>query len=132
MRRALASILLVLFSFTLIAPLLLADNASDLPACCRRDGKHHCAMMGMSGAEEIPASAALKAVESKCPLFPKAGAVPVSSKTILNNLAARAGVPHLSGFAAARPVDHQPYFASRGSIQKRGPPASLDHINQIS
>ena len=27
------------------APLAYPDPESNLPACCRRDGKHHCAMM---------------------------------------------------------------------------------------
>src|ERR1700743_3776323 len=45
MRRAQALLLLGLFSFALISPALLAaDPDSALSACCRRDGKHHCAM----------------------------------------------------------------------------------------
>lgn len=44
MRRLLAAALLSLISLALVLPLLLpADSA--LPPCCRRHGKHHCAMM---------------------------------------------------------------------------------------
>jgi len=43
MRRILASLLLALCSFGLVSPFLQAQP-SVIPACCRRDGKHHCAM----------------------------------------------------------------------------------------
>lgn len=45
MRRFLASLLLVLISFSLVSPVLAATAKPDLPACCLRNGKHHC-MMG--------------------------------------------------------------------------------------
>ena len=36
-------LLLALFSFSLISPAVLASDAdSKLPACCKRNGKHHC------------------------------------------------------------------------------------------
>jgi len=40
MRRSLASLLLVLLVVTLALPLLQAQP--DFPACCRRNGQHHC------------------------------------------------------------------------------------------
>jgi hypothetical protein len=45
-RRLLAISLLLLFSFPLVSPLLAlsANPETNLPACCRRDGKHHCQM----------------------------------------------------------------------------------------
>jgi hypothetical protein len=45
LRRIQASLLLLLFSLGLFLPLLAASPASTkLPSCCRRDGKHRCAM----------------------------------------------------------------------------------------
>jgi hypothetical protein len=42
-RRILASLLVVLVGFSLIPAAAFASNAeSKVPACCRRDGKHHC------------------------------------------------------------------------------------------
>jgi hypothetical protein len=46
MRRALASLLLATISFPLIAGTLFADLESKVPACCRRNGAHHCSMTG--------------------------------------------------------------------------------------
>src|SRR5437899_8371323 len=49
MRRFLASALLLLFGFLLSTPVILAldkDADSSLPACCRRAGRHGCAMQG--------------------------------------------------------------------------------------
>ena len=44
MRRAIAISLMMLFSWTLIAPLFAPDAEANLPACCRRNGKCHCGM----------------------------------------------------------------------------------------
>ncbi|HVV45274.1 MAG TPA: hypothetical protein VHC72_08700 [Bryobacteraceae bacterium] len=44
MRRLLASLLLVVFSLSLISPALASAAKSNLPACCLRNGKHHCEM----------------------------------------------------------------------------------------
>jgi len=67
MRRAPAALLLLVFSLPLIAPLLVSGpDESQLPACCRRDGKHHCAM-AMAGMtlENIPSRFVV--VSEKCP-----------------------------------------------------------------
>jgi hypothetical protein len=132
MRRALASLLLAILSFPLIVPVLLANTTSDLPACCRRNGKHRCAMKDMSGPDGMPDGPALNASKPKCPLFPKAQVGPSCSKTILISSARRVGAPHLVTVTTARPDDRRPRIAFRDSIRKRGPPSSLDHTNQIS
>ncbi|HEU5022445.1 MAG TPA: hypothetical protein VFT60_11150 [Bryobacteraceae bacterium] len=44
MRRLLASLLLVVISLSLVSPVLASAAKSDLPACCLRNGKHHCEM----------------------------------------------------------------------------------------
>jgi len=47
MRRLLAVALLLAFTSPLVLPLFAAtvDPEASLPACCRRHGHHHCAMM---------------------------------------------------------------------------------------
>ena len=45
MRRIPAILLVVLYGFSLISAAWFSPDAgSGLPACCRRDGKHHCEM----------------------------------------------------------------------------------------
>jgi hypothetical protein len=74
MRRALASLLLAVFSFPLFAPALFAGEA-NLPECCRRSGKHHCAM----AMNDAPASGvAFGSMQTRCPIYPGAPATPAS------------------------------------------------------
>lgn len=70
MRRAWAAILVVLFSYPLIAPAFASGpDDSQLPACCRRNGKHHCAMqMAEMELGNIPSG--LVTVSEKCPYAP--------------------------------------------------------------
>jgi hypothetical protein len=67
MRRAIALLLMLVFSSMLMAPLFASDPDANLPACCRRHGKHHCMMQGMQGSDSRPG---LAAVREKCPCFP--------------------------------------------------------------
>ena len=48
MRRVVASFVLCIATWSLVAPLALVAAGDSTPACCRRDGKHRC-MMAMSG-----------------------------------------------------------------------------------
>jgi hypothetical protein len=69
MRRACAAILLVLFSYPLIAPAFASGpDDSQLPACCRRNGKHHCAMLAEMALENIPSR--FVTLSEKCPYAP--------------------------------------------------------------
>ena len=117
--RSLASLLIAAFSFPLIAAVTLADTASKLPACCRRNGKHHCAISTGGTPADGPA---VTASQTKCPLFPGTSVVPVGSKTILLSAVQRVGAQPLCGFTSADSSHHPPHIASRGAIQKRGPP----------
>ncbi len=79
MRRAPAILLVFLFSFSLIGPALFVDAESDLPACCRRDGKHHCGMAGDMAAAmaDAPLSGpAADALRLKCPFYPIGATLP--------------------------------------------------------
>jgi hypothetical protein len=125
MRHALASLVMVLVSFPLIAPLLLANAASGLPACCLRNGKHHCTLA------VVDASPSLGANQPKCPLFPKAGAVPVFSKIIVFGAAPIAGAPVFAGAPITEQDGHIVSTVLRHSVRKRGPPYLPQLANQI-
>jgi hypothetical protein len=118
MRRVLASLLVALFSLSLIAPAVFAsDPDSKLPACCRRDGKHHC---GMASHAESPTSPA--AQTAKCDLFPSGGAV------LASQIAGLPGISRvvLTGFFSQPAAIAHAETVSRISYsqagQKRGPP----------
>ncbi len=56
MRRCIAILFVLTFSWLLILPALaFTTAASDVPACCRKNGKHHCQMKvtpGFAGLSE--------------------------------------------------------------------------------
>jgi len=79
--RIIAAALLLVFAGNTALPALFADPESNLPACCRRDGKHHCAMMDMAGMAQDDGEAYWKSAPQKCGQFPKAGASLCSAKT---------------------------------------------------
>jgi hypothetical protein len=121
MPRASAILLLALFGFLLISPAVVADANSNLPACCRKDGKHHCSMTSPDESEE--SGGALQSVRSKCPMFPGSAAAPAHSSAA----AARPTdlfFASLVGHPAAHAQTDAPYRVSFSrSLHKRGPPS---------
>jgi hypothetical protein len=77
MRRAIAISLLMLFSWTLSAPLVAVDAGENLPACCRGNGKCHCRMCkrGDHGGHQK----GFAAVAAKCPRCPASASTVYSS-----------------------------------------------------
>ncbi len=72
MRRLLGITLLLLFSLPLISPALAlpASSGANLPACCRRNGAHHC-MGNMQQASSGP-GIHLTRIPQRCPAYPAA------------------------------------------------------------
>ena len=111
MRRIPASFLLVLLCFGFALPFLEAQPGT--PACCRRDGKHHC---GIS-----PNSDGFHASAPNCPY--RTVGVLTAPSTALN---VRSGVLTIGA--------HEPFLIrtappkvavpTSDNTQKRGPPAS--------
>jgi hypothetical protein len=119
MRRALAWFLLLVFSFPLIAPAVLADAESSLPECCRRGGKHHCAMRtdGARSSQDV----ALASAQPKCPSYPGALAPAGGYAAILNK--SGANFDAIVSHPAIQLQTEAGYRISLGrSSQKRGPP----------
>ncbi|HLH40272.1 MAG TPA: hypothetical protein VKX39_14075 [Bryobacteraceae bacterium] len=119
MRRALASLLIAVLSFPLIAATLFAGDSPTLAACCRRGGKHHCEMAVAAPGDGPAISAA------RCPSWPKSASALSASQAFS---AAPAIVP-ASRLAAhgrvAQPVSRRGYSISIASLRKRGPPSRL-------
>ncbi len=121
MRRSIAIVLTLVFSSLLILPAFASSAESNLPACCRRDGTHHCMMRtGSPSASGV----SIAAIGEKCPyLQHSTTAAHVETFTPALNQAIFAGMvrhPEVS------PQTEAGYRASYlRSEQKRGPPTSL-------
>lgn len=123
LRQSWAALLLVAFSAPLISPLVSAKAEPPLPPCCRRDGKHRCAMMtAATGASDLN-SPALRNGKAKCPLYPSgkaisafaaAGLPPAIFATLAHRVTTRLKAP--SHRANWRSLESR-------SAPKRGPPS---------
>jgi hypothetical protein len=112
-RRVLASLLLVLFSFSLIAPALFAsDTDSKLPACCRRNGKHHCGLATGSGFHA-----------ARCADFPSVNAIPASQTAALPGLSRSAFIALIIQPGNSSRLEARSRISYSQAGQKRGPPA---------
>jgi hypothetical protein len=119
-RRLLAISLLLLFSFLLVSPLLASDAVdARLPACCRRAGKHHCAMLSDAGSQQ---GKSVSIVAEKCPCSPAIPAV-----FHLSAFAPPADDALFAGLVSHPAIHAQTEAQYRISFdrarQKRGPPS---------
>jgi hypothetical protein len=134
-RRASAICALSAICYAWIAPLALADSEANLPACCRRNGAHHCSMKGsmpgemQSGEmeESVPSTdgTAFYFARQCCPACPGTAAAsnqgPVA--VLRNSAAIFAG---LVSHPSIQPQTEARYrVAFSRSRQKRGPPVVL-------
>lgn len=122
MRRTIAISLLMLFSWGLIAPVLAPDSEANLPACCRRNGKHHCAMRIMAVLDN--SQRGFTTITDKCPCYPASASV-VHSSTFKPE-ARDAVYAEARHHLARAPQTEALYRVSLlRSHQKRGPPPPL-------
>jgi len=118
--------MILLFWLGPLSVLLQADDESNLPACCRRHGMHHCAMAAATNGSRFvrPGSLPQAAPPSHCPMYP--GSSAASTVPVYALLAPAAGLPVLLAQshspAAGRAVARQSQLRTRAN---RGPPASL-------
>jgi hypothetical protein len=121
MRRMLAILLMAVFGFPLISPALFASDAeSNLPACCRRGGKHHCAMMASES--ESQSGPLLQA--GRCSFFATASATPGSPAVSLLPVSQAIFAGLLSHPASCAQTEALCRISYSRAGQKRGPPAA--------
>ena len=123
MRRLLAISLALLFGLPLVAPLfaLGSDAEANLPACCRRNGAHHCAMTAEQ-AEAALQGTHVSAPPMRCPAYPKAVS-PSRHLDLSLDAAALTFAEAVSHPAIRRQTEAWARVALDGARQKRGPPA---------
>jgi hypothetical protein len=124
MRRILAIALLIAFGFPLVAPAFAAtaDPEASLPACCRSNGKHHCAMMHMMlmAAYSSPSFNA-----PPCPFYP-AAAIPQRLVPASINAQVTLAVAQLRAPAPPAAAPRRAVLTLLASANlKRGPPTLL-------
>jgi len=122
-RRLLALSLLLLFSFPLAAPLfaLSASSEANLPACCRRNGAHHCQMKMQETGTAAQQTTAFS-TPMKCPSYPGAATLVRHNDARLHSIAG------LLVETVNDPIIKVPAYAHvridlDTAWQKRGPPA---------
>jgi hypothetical protein len=124
MRRLSALLLLALFSLSLIgAAVSQPDEDAGTPACCRRLGKHHCAMKARQ--TQKPGGISVRTIGEKCPysgwsatltLHSHTTDIPVAQAFYANVVSHP--TPQIQNEVRRRVSFHR-------SRQKRGPPARL-------
>lgn len=120
MRRLLAFALLLFFNAPLISPLFALAPTSDanLPACCRRNGAHHCNMQMAQSASNDPA---FSSIPGKCPAYPRPATL-----IRITHAQAQSEARRVSASAAVTHITPQAETHSKAAFtspyQKRGPP----------
>jgi hypothetical protein len=124
LRKLVAILLLAAFGLP-FAPQLFAatgQSESNLPACCRRNGKHHC-MMSMAERHEVAnTKPEFRAPLDKCPYAP---ATVANSHRSTNGLSASSVIfAELLSHPSVRPQTASKWRIARDrSRSKRGPPS---------
>lgn len=123
MRKLLSSLLLATFLLPLFAAMLaLGETAeSRLPACCRRNGAHHCSM-SPAEIEALLQGHHFGAVHSHCPLYPHASSDVRLPDLALPCVASLRCAPPASSVLRATCDSHIP-LPLEGDRHPRGPPA---------
>ena len=126
MRRLISILLLAVFGLPVVSPLFAATQAADagLPACCRRNGKHHCMMKMQERSKLIQQGVWIGPPADQCPYYP--GALPAVHSDLLPTEAPGSVTAPIAG-APARiaQTESKRRISHDRSRQKRGPPASL-------
>lgn len=120
-RRLLAISLLLFCGLPLALP-FFGESAveASVPICCRRDGKHHCAMASMNS----PQGLSTRTVSEKCPYSIASPAILVL-RTFTPSTAATVFAGIAQHPAASPQTEAQRRISFDRTRQKRGPPAQI-------
>jgi hypothetical protein len=118
MRRVLASLLLVLIGLSLVSPVLASAAKSDVPACCLRNGKHHCEM----GAE-ISATQGKPGLHANCPFRTQGSFLAANNQRLLAASRSAFHVAVLPVSAVDSLSEHLPHLRQTATHDTRGPPS---------
>ena len=117
MRRVLTWLLLAVFGLPTVAPLLAMgqDIEAHLPACCRRNGAHHC-IMNAGQPSHAPVFSA------RCPEFPQPTMTAPAGTFIALAAPSLFVLTNISTIPASQRAETQYRISRERSHHKRGPP----------
>jgi hypothetical protein len=124
--RAVSAVLLAFFLLPVLIPFFNPGSESTVPACCRRIGKHHCAMSAHFQQSVLSASSepVVGAVTPFCPYHSRL-LMPLVSRVLFVPSAPIFSVPAVSHPALGHEtILLAPLFEFRSPLQ-RGPPSLL-------
>jgi len=123
MRHILSILFVILFGLGPLAAAFDGDDAS-LPACCRRHGEHHCAMVDAALARMVQEALSKPrfTAPSRCPQYPTRGNAAPSTALALAHApqTANAGIPE---FLPVTPSGSRATSIHLRTPALRGPPA---------
>lgn len=124
--RAMSGVLLAFFLLPLFIPFFNSGSESNLPPCCRRDGKHHCAMFARFRQPALSASSGpiVRAVMPSCPYRSRL-LMPFVSRVLLALPAPVFSVPCVSHSVPGLEAILLARISEFRSHRKRGPPSFL-------
>jgi hypothetical protein len=123
-RRAATATLIIVLALPGLLPLWTADSESSLPACCRRDGGHHCAMLGGMAPSSAAQDATFRAASGQCPYQKALAAVHVRG-ALFPGPSAGLCAADLSHPGIQIPTCASNLIPNGRSHQKRGPPLTM-------
>jgi hypothetical protein len=120
LRHALVISLLAVMVGTLLPQGLSGTSESQLPACCRRAGKHNCVML--QAGHEAVRSSSLRSIREKCPYGPAAGSFGVRTTSYFGPCSPSLHCRLAIYRAPAAQAETKRRISLDRSRQKRGPP----------
>ena len=127
LRKLLAITLLALLGQPFVQPLLAwnATGKASLPACCRRNGKHHCIMSMAERLQLISRDPQFRAPREKCPYRQRSTALPIRGRTFISPVGQGIFADLTSQRAAVAQTESKFRISRDRSRQKRGPPSTF-------
>jgi len=126
LRKLIAIALLAIFGLPFASALfaLTPKSEANLPACCRKNGKHHCMMSMAERSKILSDQPQFMVVQEKCPYSPAVLVIGHQPK-LLGVPSAQRTLAGLVGQAAVVAQTESKRRISRDrSRQKRGPPST--------
>ena len=103
--------------------MLFGETGEKIAACCRRDGKHHCAKMAQMAHDGEAGGARLTA--STCANYSRGTAVPATELTSDTPPEATAAVAVLDYAAAVPQTEARGRVSAARTWRERGPPSPV-------